>query len=181
LIEKQIIDECRGGNLNKFRILVEQTSPIAFSVAFRMLCDEDQAKDVVQETMISIWQKLNKIRSAERYKSWMYRIVINKCYDQLRRRKKNPEYKADDKTWELISDRISEQPSSDLENEETAVIISQLTNRLSPKQKAVFVLTELEELSVDEVSEITGMSKTAIKSNLWYARRRISEMVEKYL
>jgi RNA polymerase sigma-70 factor (ECF subfamily) len=111
----------------------------------------------------------------------MYRIVINKCYDQLRRRKKNPEYKADDKTWELISDRISEQPSSDLENEETAVIISQLTNRLSPKQKAVFVLTELEELSVDEVSEITGMSKTAIKSNLWYARRRISEMVEKYL
>jgi RNA polymerase sigma-70 factor (ECF subfamily) len=115
------------------------------------------------------------------YKTWIYRIVVNKCYDQLRIRKRNPEFVADELTWNIISNSVSEVPSSALENRETAQIISLLTNRLSPKQKAVFVLSDLEELSSDEISEITGMSKSAIKANLHYARKSISEMIEKYL
>ena len=146
-----------------------------------MLGDEDQAKDVVQETMITIWQKLNKIKSAEVYKTWIYRIVVNKCYDQLSIRKRNQEFIADEKTWAFISERISEGPSSNMENIEIAGIINLLTNRLSPKQKAVFILSDLEQLSNDEISAITGMSKSGIKSNLYYARKNISEMVEKYL
>lgn len=146
-----------------------------------MLGDEDHAKDIVQETMVTIWQKLNKIKSAEAYKTWIYRIVLNKCYDQLRRRKVNPEFSVDDNTWRLISDRISVEPSVEMENKETAVIVKLLTNKLSPKQKAVFVLSDLEQMSHDEISEITGISKTGIKANLHYARKNISVMMEKYL
>lgn len=181
MIDINLIEECRGGNLNNFRKLVELTSPFAFSVAFRMLGDEDQAKDIVQETMVTIWQKLKKIRSAEVYKTWIYRIVMNKCYDQLRRRKRNPEFVADEKTWKLLSDRISENPSAELENSEISRIINLLSERLSPKQKAIFVLSDIEQMSHDEISEITGMSKSGIKSNLHHARKHISEMVEKYL
>lgn len=181
LIDIELIEECRGGNLQNFRKLVELTSPFAFSVAFRILGDEDQAKDVVQETMISIWQKLKKIRSADVYKTWIYRIVVNKCYDQLRRKKRSPEFVADEKAWKLISDRIAEETSSELENTELTKIIKLLTDRLSPKQKAVFVLSDIEQMSHDEISEITGISKSGIKSNLYYARKSISEMVEKYL
>ena len=146
-----------------------------------MLGDEDLAKDIIQETMITMWQKLKKIRSAEVYKTWIYRIVINKCYDQLRKRKRNPEFVTDEKTWTFISNSISEEPSSILENRETARIINLLTNKLSPKQKAVFILSDLEEMSNDEISEITGMSKSGIKANLHYARKNISEMIEKYI
>lgn len=81
----------------------------------------------------------------------------------------------------LISDTIFEDPSSELENNETAQIINLLTNRLSPKQKAVFILSDLEDMSGDQISEITGMNKSGIKANLYYARKNISEMVEKYL
>jgi RNA polymerase sigma-70 factor (ECF subfamily) len=181
LIELKLIDECRSGNFNNFRKLVEQTSPFAFSVAFRVLCDEDKAKDVVQETMVAIWQKIKKIKSAESYKTWIYRIVVNRCYDELRKRKRNPEFIADDKKWALISNCVSEEPFKDLENRETAQIINLMTSRLSPKQKAVFVLSDLEEMSNDEISEITGMSKSGVKANLHYARKNISEMIEKYL
>ena len=181
MIDTKLIEECRSGNLNDFSRLVELTSPFAFSVAFRMLSDEDHAKDIVQETMVSVWKNLKKIKSAEVYKTWIYRIVMNKCYDHLRRKKRNPEFIADEKTWEAISNRIAEGPSEELENGETAKIISILTNKLSPKQKAVFVLSELEELSSDEIAEITGMSKSGIKANLHYARKSISQMIEKYL
>jgi RNA polymerase sigma-70 factor, ECF subfamily len=181
LIDIQLIEECRGGNFNNFRKIVELSSPFAYSVAFRMLGDEAQAKDIVQETMITIWQKLKKIKTPEGYKVWMYRIVVNKCYDALRKKKRNPEFIADDKTWEILGNKISEGPSAALENGETTKIIAILTDKLSTKQKAVFILSELEGMSNDEVSGITGISKSSVKANLYHARKSISEMIEKYI
>lgn len=181
MIDIKLIEECRNGNFNNFRKVVELTSPFAYSVAFRMLGDTDQAKDVVQETMVTIWKKLKNIKTADVYKTWIYRIVVNKCYDEMRKRKRNPEFIADDSTWALLSNRISERPSATLENGETAMIIGILTEKLSKKQKAVFVLSDLEGMSNDEISQITGTSKSAVKANLYHARRTISEKIEKYL
>jgi RNA polymerase sigma-70 factor (ECF subfamily) len=181
LFDIRLIEECRGGNLSNFKKLVELTSPYAFSLAFRMLSDEDLAKDVVQETMVTIWQKLKNIKSAEVYKTWIYKVVINKCYDQLRNKKRNREHVADEKTWQILSERISQMPSSQLENDETAKIIGMLTDKLSPKQKAIFILSEIDEMTSDEISEVTGISKTVIKANLYHARKSISSMIEKYL
>ena len=180
LTDLNLIEECRGGNLKSFRKLVESTTPFAFSVAFRMLGDEEKAKDVVQDTLITVWQKLKSIKSAAAYKTWIYRIVMNKCYDSLREMKKNPEFITDERTWKLISDTISDGQSPVLEKEEMAVIINLLTGKLSPKQKAVFILSEIEELSNDEIASITGMNKMTIKANLHYARKNISVMIEKY-
>jgi RNA polymerase sigma-70 factor (ECF subfamily) len=146
-----------------------------------MLGNEDQAKDIVQETMVTIWQKLNKIKSAEVYKTWLYRIVVNKCYDQMRKKKRNPEFVADEKTWAIISNSFSQNSSTSLENEEMSAIITALTGKLSSRQKAVFVLSDLEGMTNDEVSEITGISKSAVKANLYHARKSISEKIDKYL
>ena len=181
MIDIKLIEECRNGNFNNFRKLVELSSPFAYSVAFRMLGDDDEAKDIVQETMVTIWQKLKKIKSSQVYKTWLYRIVVNKCYDVMRKRKRNQEFVTDDQTWEIISNKISEGPSATLENAETTKIIGILTEKLSTKQKAVFVLSDLEGMSNDEISEITGISKSAVKANLYHARKSISEKVEKYL
>jgi RNA polymerase sigma-70 factor, ECF subfamily len=181
LIDLQLIEQCRGGDFNNFRKLVELTSPLVYSVAFRMLGNEDQAKDVVQDTMVTVWQKLKKIKTAEVYKTWVYRIAVNKCYDEMRKRKRNPEYIPDDQEWKRISDKISEGPSVALEFNDTIRIISMLTNSLGKKQKAVFILTDLEGMSGDEVSEIIGISKSSVKANLFHARKSISGKIEKYL
>jgi RNA polymerase sigma-70 factor (ECF subfamily) len=181
LIETVIIERCKSGDLHAFRNLVEKVSPITFSVVFRILGNEEEAKDVVQETMVTIWKSIVKIESAERFMSWQYRIAVNKCYDLLRKRKRNPEFRADEKTWAIISNKIYENPPSELENEQTAQLINFMTDKLSPKQKAVFVLSDLEDMSSEEVSNITGMSKTNVKANLHYARKRIGEMIEKHI
>jgi RNA polymerase sigma-70 factor (ECF subfamily) len=181
LIDIKLIEECKGGNLNNFGRLVNLTTPFVYVIAFRMLGEEDLAKDVVQETMITIWQKIGKIKSAEGYKSWAYRIAVNKCYDHLRKRKNNPEIGADEKTWALISNSLSDGSLSSMENSEIAAVINMLTGRLSPKQKAVFILHEIEQMPNDEIAAITGMGKPVIKANLHYARKNISEMLQKYL
>ena len=156
-------------------------SPFAFSVAFRMLGDEEAAKDIVQESLITVWKKLKKIRSSDSFKTWIYRIVVNKCYDQMRKMRREHEFRPDEQAWSVISNHISENPVSELENSETARIINLLTEKLSPRQKTVFVLSDLEEMTPDEVSAITGMSKRNVKANLYYARKNISSMINKYV
>jgi RNA polymerase sigma-70 factor (ECF subfamily) len=181
LIEPELIEECRKGDLHNFRKVVEKTSPMVFSVAFRMLGDEDAARDIVQETMVTIWQKLAKFNTAGSYKTWVYRIAVNKCYDQLRKQKRRNENRYDDQSWALISNHLSEDGITELENEENAMIINLLTNKLSPKQKAVFILSELEEIPAGEIAEITGLSKSVVKANLYYARKNIESLLQKYL
>jgi RNA polymerase sigma-70 factor (ECF subfamily) len=181
LFDKEIIEQCRSGNLQDFRKLVEEVSPFAFSVAFRMLGDEESAMDIVQETMITLWGKIWKLNSAEHFKMWLYKIVLNKCYDELRKKKRNPELNPDGRTWELIANKISENPSTAMENNEISRIINLLSARLSPKQKAVFILSDIDELSVNEISYVTGMSSLNVKANLHYARKKIAEMIEKYI
>jgi RNA polymerase sigma-70 factor, ECF subfamily len=181
LIEKELIEECKNGNLHNFRKVVEKTSPMIFSVAFRILGDEENARDVVQDTMITIWQKLAKIKTAESYKTWVYRIAVNKCYDQLRRQKRQQESRYDEQTWAFISNHTSEEGTTELDNEENARIIGLLTDRLSPKQKSVFVLSELEEMPADEISKIMRMNRSAVKANLYHARKNIQSLLQKYI
>ena len=180
MIERALIEECRKGDFRNFRKVVTSASPFVYSIAFRMLGDEDIAKDIVQETMVTIWGKIGKINSPEAFKTWLYRITYNKCCDYLRKKKMNAEVRADEKGWKFISDTVSSEHFSELENSEIAMVIRVLTEKLSPKQKAVFVLCDLEELTHEEISEITGMSRRNIKANLHFARKRIGEMLERY-
>jgi len=181
LIEKELIEECRKGDLRNFRKVVEKTTPMIFSVAFRMLGDEDTARDIVQDTMVTIWQKLSRIKTADSYKTWAYRVAVNKCYDHLRKQKRQKENRYDDQAWAIISNHISEEGITELENKENAQIINLLTNKLSPKQKAVFVLSELEEMPANEIAEITSMTRSAVKANLYYARKNIESLLQEYL
>jgi RNA polymerase sigma-70 factor (ECF subfamily) len=181
LIEKELIEECRNGDLHNFRKVVEKTTPMIFSVAFRILGDEDAARDIVQDTMVTIWQKLSRIKTVESYKTWAYRIALNKCYDQLRKQKRQKENRYDDQTWAIISNHISEEGITELENKENAQIINLLTNKLSQKQKVVFILSELEEMPAGEIAKITGMNRSAVKANLYYARKNIESLLQKYL
>lgn len=181
MIEKKIIEDCKKGDLRNFRKLVEKTSPRIYSAAFRIIGDEESTRDIVQDTMVTIWQKIPKIKSVESYWTWVYRITVNKCYDYLRKMKLKPEFRPDDHTWSIISNHISQDEVTELENEENAMLIEILTNRLSPKQKTVFVLSELEEMSNDQIAQITGMFKPAVKANLYYARKKIENLLKKYL
>ncbi len=180
MFDPELINECRNGNLQNFRKLIEISAPFAFSVSFRMLGDEEEAKDVVQDTMITVWQKIDRIKSSESFKTWLYKIAVNKCYDRLRKRTNNYEVRADEKLWEKLQNHTISDQSTELEYKETAVIINRLTEKLSPVQKAVFVLGDLEEMSHEEICAITGMSRRNVKASLYYARKKMNEMIKKH-
>ena len=166
---------------NAFRMLVDNYAEFAFSVAFRIMNDEDESKDVVQESFIIIWKKIEGFNPQNNFSNWLYRIIVNRCYDALRKKKREPLVHPDDSNWNMQGLFSDDAADKNMDNKEIGRLIRRLTDRLSNKQKIVFVLSELEGLSREDISEITGLSRDAIKSNLFHARQKIGKLIEKYI
>jgi len=177
---KEIISSSIQRDELSFRILMERYADYAFSVAFRIINEEEESKDIVQEAFISVWNNIESFRKEENFTNWLYRIIVNKCNDSLRKKKRKALIYPDSDNWKIPGLFSGYNPEERLNNLEIGSLIRHLTNNLSSKQKIVFVLSDLEELSHDDISEVTGMKKTSIKSNLNHARRNIRRMLEKY-
>jgi len=177
----QVIQSCIQRDEKAFRQLIRQNADFAFRVAFRIMNDEEDAKDIVQESFITVWEKIREIDPGKKFSSWLYRIIVNKCYDVLRRRNRMRRVRPDEASRSLAGLISENNPESLLTSEETGRLIRHISYTLSPKQKIVFVLGELEGLSHDDIAEITGMNKTSVKSNLNHARRKIGERIKNHI
>jgi len=161
---------------------VEEYQGYAFSVAFRILCDEEEARDVVQESFIRIWSSLPRYNREMKFTTWMYSIVAHLCYDKLRTRKKRGTTALDAVDPSLLASvAVEHNPERLYSNKELAGAIEMLTDKLPPKQKIIFVLRDLQGLSVSEVSEILRLSESSVKANLVYARRFLRERLVPFI
>lgn len=173
----KLIREAQRGDLNAFETVLKNYQYYAYTVAFRVLANDDDAKDVVQECFIRIWKNLSGYNAKVKFTTWMYKIVINLCYDKLRRRK--TEYERN----EVLDEQFigsDDNPEQLLSNKEQAEIIKHISDGLPEKQRMVFVLRDLEELTTDEVSQIMEMSVESVKANLSIARKTIRAKLIKW-
>jgi RNA polymerase sigma-70 factor (ECF subfamily) len=172
----EIIYKCKCNNSDAFRKLVEMYQGPVFTFAFRMLCNEDESKDIVQETFIRVWKHLDNYNIEMKFTTWLFTITSNLCCDKLRLRRRNSNIETIDaaKIFASIENLETSAINSDL-----AKVIYTLTDKLTPKQKLVFTLRDLEGLEVEEVQMITGMTAGKIKSNLYLARQFIKNKLEK--
>jgi RNA polymerase sigma-70 factor (ECF subfamily) len=139
-ILQEIIDQCNHGDLSAFWTVVEEYQGYAYAVAFRFICDEEDAKDIVQESFIRVWNNLNRYNSKVKFTTWFYTIVTNLCYDKLKSRKRKQTVLMNEVDISMIaSTEINENPEKLLTNKELVSIIETLTEELPPKQKMIFV------------------------------------------
>lgn len=169
----EIIIGCQQGSVEAFRELVAETQPFAFSFALKLLCNAEEAKDVVQEAYIRIWQNISRFDIEVKFTTWMYRIVANLCYDNLKHKKRKAKL--------FIENDASSDPASNeniaikVEVKEKIEMIKKLSDGLAPKQRLVFVLRDFHDLEIKEVCDITGLSMGSVKTNLYLARKAIRE------
>jgi RNA polymerase sigma-70 factor (ECF subfamily) len=176
--EHEIIKMAMKGNPEAFRMIVSQNQSLVYSVAYRFLGRAEDAEDVVQEAFIRVWKHLPKYRFDVKLSTWLYRIVVNLCLDVL----KSAQRKQQKKNVEVNEEGSINNPTADQEvhARELHALIQEAASELTPKQKAVFILRDLEGLSVDEVCSVLTMSAGNVKSNLYYARQQMGEKLKKY-
>jgi RNA polymerase sigma-70 factor (ECF subfamily) len=177
--DTELIERYRKGDSNAFRELVTNYQGRVYVFAFRMLCNEEDAKDVAQETFIKVWRNLSKYNAAFKFSTWLYKITANCCYDHLRSGKKRKQHVPIEQVKSACELILKSNMEQQIINEDLAALISELTHELTPKQKLVFTLKELEGFEVDEISAIADLSPEKIKSNLYLARKNIREQLEK--
>jgi RNA polymerase sigma-70 factor (ECF subfamily) len=173
-VEEAVFTRSQCRDLAAFEQLVRKYQPYAFSLAMKFLCDEAEASDVVQDSFLRVWKNIDRYDPKQKFTTWLYKIVVNLCVDRFRALKRSRsiflsrdrdlvmEDLPDERDWETMRS-----------HEQLADIIRTLSGRLSPKQRMVFTLRDLQDLTVEEVVEITGLSIGSVKTNLHYARKSI--------
>lgn len=176
----KIIQKIKKGDQLAFRQLVDLQQFYAFKLAFRIVCNEEDARDVVQESFIKIWRNIKNYQSSVKFTTWMYKIVTNTAIDQYRKNSKNKTISIEEAGNSFSeADDISGNKNHD--NRELARLIQQIAERLPEKQRMVFVLRDIQGFGSVEVQEILELSETVVKSNLYHARKAVKEKLSKLM
>jgi len=161
-----LVLQSQQGNTKAFELLVKRWNKRLISFAYKYLKNIDQAKDVVQDSWISIHKGLSRLSSPKKFNTWAFRITYNKVMDEFR--KKN----------EFISDEGLEVA----ESEELATIdtdkwlsVADILKQLPPAHKSILKLFYLEQQSIKEISVILALPEGTVKSRIFYARELLKK------
>lgn len=178
-ITPELIQEAVRGSQPAFRAIVEANQGFVYAVAFRFVNDPQDAEDVTQEVFVRLWKNLHTYKHEVKLTTWLYKIVTNRCLDFLKsrhgRQRKN---KVDVEKHHSLTNHAT--PEKEFQQQELSRIIHAAAEELTPKQKAVFILRDLEGLTQEEVSETLSMTIGNVKSNLFYARQKMTEKLKAY-
>jgi len=176
-VAQEVIRKAIEGNTEAFRVIVNHYQGFAYSVSYRFLGNAEDSEDAVQEAFIRLWKNLHTYKSEVKLTTWLYRIIANLCLDFLK-----SAYGKQRKNQVEVEHALQYAADTDesLRTSELSEFIQRVANELTPKQKAVFILRDLEDLPVEEVCSILSMSSGNVKSNLYYARQRVSEKLKVY-
>ncbi|HNP18038.1 MAG TPA: RNA polymerase sigma factor [Fulvivirga sp.] len=160
IFDELLILKCREGDTKAFELLVKRWSKKLIFFAYKFTNNIEAARDVTQESWISIHKGLRKLQEPSKFKSWAFRITHNKSIDYLRQQKKQ----------ELAE--IEPVIEDDLDNDQWPTVNALLLNM--PKQhKTVLTLFYLEQQSIRQIASILKLSEGTVKSRIFYAREHL--------
>lgn len=170
----QLAVAATSGDSTAFGALVRATQSYAYALAFRFLCNDQDARDVVQEAFVNVWKHLGRYDRSKKFTTWLYAVVSNLSMDHLRSRKRRLNLFVPGSENDPVDPRELESVHS---NAELAAIVQRLAGELPTAQRLIFTLRDLQDLSVREVVEASGLSAASVKTNLHLARKRIRELL----
>jgi RNA polymerase sigma-70 factor (ECF subfamily) len=170
--DRQLALLARDGDLVAFESLVARKTPAVISVARRILGNTEDARDVAQMVFLRVWEQLGRYDEQYSFNTWLYRITTNLAIDLLRSTRSRE--KAHGATLFLI--RARQEGSADdasrlAEDAELSRLFHRISGAMSGKQKAAFVLREMEDRDTREIAEILGCGESTVRNHLFNARR----------
>ena len=180
-VQDDVVSRSQCTDLAAFEQLVRNYQPYAFSLAMKFLCDETEASDVVQESFLRVWKNIDRYDPNQKFTTWLYKIVSNLCVDRFRSLRRSRSLFLSRDRDSVLEDLPDERDWETLRSQEQlADIIRTLSSRLSRTQRLVFTLRDLQNMTVEEVVEITGLSIGSVKTNLHYARKSIRDLLVRH-
>lgn len=183
--EAVLIEKVKLGSRASFDALVELHKNRGISIAFNMLGNLEDAKDVLQEAFIKVYLNIKSFRDQSKFSTWFYRIVVNCCLDFLRKRKRAnkvfvPVFVNDEGDEIEVADNRIEAKKVFTDNE----LLSKLDDcigALPEKQKVCFVLRYRDNMQVSEIAQVANISSSTVKVHIFRAVRHLQDKLAPYL
>ncbi|MGI6575184.1 MAG: RNA polymerase sigma factor [bacterium] len=179
--DRVLITRCIEGEQEAYGQLVERYQKKVYNIAYRMLGDGEDARDLTQEVFIKIYYALSDFRGDSTFSTWLYRITTNLCYDNLRKKRNQIAFSLDEPVQTEKGElgrqipTAEEGPEGLVEQKEFQQMVQQLINTLSAEQRSVLVMREFQDLSYEEIALALQCSLGTVKSRLSRARNALKK------
>lgn len=176
------MDALRQGDRQELARLVDEYSNVVYRTAFRILGNQQDAEDVLQNTFLKVMKGLKDFEERSSLSTWIFRIAVNEALMMIRKHKPSlsieESFTEDDFDSEVKPLDLTDWcclPEEELLNKETILMLESALHKLNGKLRTVFILRDIEGFSIKETAEITDLSETAVKTRLLRARLRLRE------
>ena len=181
--DEQLVGWSQQGDTEAFEQLVFRHRDKIYARAMMMMRNEEEALDLSQEAWVKSWQRLHQFQGDSSFATWMTRIVINLCLDQIRRQKKMRTESIDHLEDDLggVERQMPVEhtnPTEGLENDELRKRIDEAMGKLTEAHRTVLILHEFQGLEYREIAKRVGISIGTVMSRLFYARRRMAALLQ---
>jgi RNA polymerase sigma-70 factor (ECF subfamily) len=178
--DKHYIARVLKGESNAYAFLVNKYKSMAYSLALKLVRNREDAEEIAQDAFIKAYQSLGQFRGSSRFSTWLYRIVYNTSISRLRR--------SSGESVSLEDSGFAEKESSEigdayyrLKDQERKKFLDLVLEKLDPDENFLVTLYYYEEKDLDEISQITGLTRNNVKVKIFRSRQKISGMLKQYL
>ena len=184
--EGALVARAKAGDDGAFSELVEHYERRIFRLAKHITQSDEDAEDVLQESFLKAYEKLDTFQGNSKFYTWLVRIAVNEALMKLRKRKSDKSVSLDeqlDTGEDMVAREVAvwdDTPEQRYSQEELKGILDQAVEGLEPIYKVVFQLRDVDELSTEETAEALGISIPAVKSRLLRARLQLREKLTKF-
>jgi RNA polymerase sigma factor (sigma-70 family) len=174
----QYIEQVLAGKTNAFSYIVDRHKDKAYNLAYRICGNHEEAEEIAQDSFLKAYRSLNGFKMKSSFATWLYRIVYNTAISHVRIKKKGvlslEDFPAD--ATDFIGNNTSEEEA---ENEYRSSLVNFALQKITEEERGLISFYYYEDLSTEEISDVTGISKSNIKVKLFRARQKMLEIIEK--
>jgi RNA polymerase sigma-70 factor (ECF subfamily) len=188
-LERSLLRRLRDRDERAFRELLELHRDRVYNITFRMLGNRAEAEDVAQEVFISVFKTIDQFREESKFSTWLYRVAVNHCKNRIKylARRHDRDREELDETSHQANGAVTgapvraAQPDRALEGAQMERLLQEAIGNLDDDHRIVVVLRDVEDLSIEEICDITGLPDGTVKSRLHRARLALRKKLQRHV
>ena len=175
--DRQLVQTIREGDADAFETLVRRKTTKVYALCYRIIGNAEDAKDISQLVFLKLWENLEKYDPAYTFDTWLYRMVTNVAIDFMRNKQSRDN--AVNSTLRLVKTEADAEQGVFVQRKEVENVFNDVSSVLSPKQKTIFIMNQMEDLPSAEIAKILGCRESTVRNHLFNARKAMQQQLQK--
>lgn len=175
--DRELVQTIRTGDSEAFEQLVRRKTSKVYALCYRIIGNAEDAKDISQLVFIKLWENLDKYDPQYAFDTWLYRMVTNVAIDFMRSRQSRDN--AVNSNLRLVKTSEDAEQGVVIQRKEVDHVFKEVSNVLSPKQKTIFIMREMEDIPSCDIARILGCRESTVRNHLFNARKLMQQQLRK--